>query len=77
MVTIPEINDQLNKINLEKRRIEDVLSSRMTTIIEKEIQSINEEYGASPKSIEVEFINSRSVGSFCDTYILREVRVKI
>jgi len=77
MITIPEIYDSLNQINLEKRKLEDELSRRMKAIIVEEIRMINLEFGASPKSINVEFVNVSAIRQHSDHYMLQEVIVKI
>ena len=69
-----DINPIINPIII-KIKIVSILNA--FELINKEIDLIEEEYGAVPKSINVEFINSREVGSFCNTYILRGVLVEI
>ena len=77
MKLMQEIKQEINNAEHKKEELEKILSKRMTTVVNKEIELIKEEYGAVPKIIEVQLINSRELSSFCDTYIMKEVVVKI
>lgn len=74
---IPEIKEELGNAKFKKEAIEKLLSDRMRTVISKEIESIKEIYGASPSSIDVEFINTSSIGHYSDHYIMQQVNVRI
>lgn len=74
---IPEIKEELSNAKFKKAEFEKLLSGRMRTVISKEIESVKETYGASPSSINIEFINTSAIGEISDHYIMQEVRVKI
>jgi len=77
MKTITEIKNELYQIRLDKKELEDELSRRMRAIIVEEIRMISLEFGASPKSINVEFVNTSTIFQPIDHYILQEVSVEI
>lgn len=77
MKTIPEIEKALKEVNDDRKELEDELSRRMRAIMQAEINFIKLEFGRVPRSIDVEFMNTSTIGEASDHYIMQDVKVRI
>ena len=72
-----EVRNAVYAANLDKKKLENELSQRLRFTIETELNEINKQFGAMPKSINVEMISTRVIGSENDNFILNTVEVHI
>ena len=77
MKTIKEIRIEQSILKVEKLKLEKKFSDELTEIISEFINNVKVIHGSCPKSINVEFINTRAIGDTNDNYIMQEVKVYI
>ena len=77
MKKMVEVRNAVYAANLDKKKLENELSQRLRFAIETELNEINKQFGSMPKSINVEMISTRVIGSENDNFILNTVEVHI